>query len=128
MLADAKSINQILGDIKEISKDVRVGVEEQAKVVEQAEQQSEAVLQDSKVAGEELKQAAKYKSSALKWSLVGTFTAVGAVLGTLIPVPGVGTAIGAGAGAALGGTIGGGIEKAQNKKVGKVEFSGVRQG
>lgn len=35
---------------------------------------------------------------------------MGAAIGTLIPVPGLGTAIGAGAGAAIGGSIGAGIE------------------
>lgn len=66
-------------------------------------------MQHSKQGGEQLKQAAKYKNSSLKWYLGGTLTVAGAILGTLIPIPGVGNAIGAGVGLAIGGAIGGGI-------------------
>ena len=116
-----------MGDIKEISKDVAHGVEEQGKVVEEVQKETEAVMEDSKEAGQQLKKGAKYKNSAIKWWIGGTLTVVGAALGTLIPVPGVSTAIGAGAGAALGGSIGAGIESAKNKKLKRVKFEGKEE-
>lgn len=44
MLEDVKRIKHIMGDIKEISKDVAQGVEEQGHVLQEVEKETAAVM------------------------------------------------------------------------------------
>ena len=81
-------------------------------------------VEDSKRAGEELKQASRHKFKGIKYKLGMVLGGIGAAVGAVFGL-GVGAAAGGVGGAVVGTGIGSKIDKLAKKKYQGIEFEGA---